>query len=117
MARNQAAVRIVTSKATEQSNNTTTTSRGMERAASNAGIYFAAQILSWAVTILGVSVISRRLGEAATGQLAVAGVVVSSVANCLMFGIESFLIAEIAVRKSDSSRILGATLSLRALMI
>lgn len=83
------------------------------RVAGNAVIYFTAQILSWAVTFLSLSIIPRHLGETAMGQLAVAGTAVGTVATLLRLGIEAHVMTEVGRNHQQSAILLGATVGLR----
>ncbi len=58
-----------------------------ERVAKNTLIYIVGQLVSWAMTLLSVSIIPRRLGETGMGQLAIAGTTVGAVANMMMLGL------------------------------
>ena len=88
-----------------------------ERVVKNAMIYLAAQLLSWAVAILSVSLIPNRLGAVAIGQMTVASTAVGSVASVLTLSLDPFLNAEAGRNRADSGRLLRAAIGLRLVCI
>ena len=88
-----------------------------ERVVKNAMIYMAAQLLSWAVAILSVSLIPRRLGEVGTGQMNVAGQAVMTVAPLLTLSVDQYLNVEVGRDPSQAERLLRATIGLRLVCI
>jgi O-antigen/teichoic acid export membrane protein len=84
-----------------------------QRVAGNAVIYLMAQVLSWAVTFLSLSIIPRHLGETAMGQLAVASTAVGTVATLLRLGIEAHVMTEVGRDRQRAALLLGATEGLR----
>lgn len=84
--------------------------------ARNASIYFVIQVASWVITVIGVSVVPRRLGERAWGQIAVAETVAFTLAATLGLGCETYLIKEVGRDRENASRLVRATLGLRILL-
>ena len=88
-----------------------------ERVAKNTLIYIVGQLVSWAMTLLSVSIIPRRLGETGMGQLAIAGTTVGAVANMMMLGLDGFISAEIGRNRPASERIVQAFMGLRLCLL
>ncbi len=87
-----------------------------KRVAKNASIYFLAQIVSWSMAILGVSVVPRILGEAAIGRLAIAVAITGTITELTNGGIETFLIQQSGQNRASTERLLNATLGLRLVL-
>lgn len=83
------------------------------RVAKNSLIYLLGQLLTWSVTLVAITVIPRRLGEASMGQLTVAGTVVGTVIQFLSFSIESYLTTEVGRDRREAQRLVQALLGLR----
>lgn len=90
---------------------------GRGRVAKNAVTYFIGQILSWLTAILAVSIIPRRLGEGAYGELTVAGTTVLTVASILSLGVTDYLVKEVGRDRRQTERLARATLGLRLAFI
>src|SRR5690349_19586362 len=76
-----------------------------------------AQSVSWLVTILYVSIIWRRIGDVAAGQLKLATTTVGSIAGLLTLGMDIYLIKEVGRAREGAKALIGATLGLRLVMI
>ena len=87
------------------------------RVVKNASIYFLAQIVSWSMAILGVSVVPRILGEAAIGRLAIAVSITGLVTEFVNGGIETYLIQQSGQNRSQTEGLLNPTLGLRIVLI
>lgn len=86
-----------------------------KRVAKNAAIYFAAQAVSWLVTLVNIIVVPRKLGELGMGQFTfVTGVFTPFV--FIHFGIEQYMIKEIGRDNSTARRLLPAALGLRLVL-
>ncbi len=90
---------------------------GQGKVAKNAIIYLFAQLISWSVSFLAISIIPRRLGETAMGELALAQTLVSTVSGTLMLSIDPYLVAEVGRDQLNAERLLNAALGLRLLLI
>ncbi len=90
---------------------------GQGKVAKNAVIYLFAQLISWSVSFLAISIIPRRLGEIAMGEYTLAQTLVATVSGTLMFSIDPYLVAEVGRDHREAQRLLNATLGLRLLLI
>src|SRR5579883_1316690 len=86
------------------------------RTAKNAGIYLGAQIISWAVSLLTISIIPRTLGETATGQLAVLGAAFGPGGALLGMGLENHLTREVGRSPLQAEPLIRACFGLRLCM-
>src|SRR5437868_3518692 len=96
-----------------QPEQTTSTHHIYGRIARNTLIYLIAQLVSWVVSFLSVSVIPRTLGETACGELAVLGAAFGPVAALFGFGLEPHLMQAIGRDRSEAERLLGGCIGLR----
>lgn len=87
------------------------------RVAGNAAIYLAGQTLSWAATLVTMTLIPRQLGESAMGEYAVVGATISTASALLSCGIEQYLITEIGRSRHRTEALLRATFGLRLVML
>jgi O-antigen/teichoic acid export membrane protein len=87
------------------------------RVATNAVVYFAGQCVSWVVTFLTLSLIPRKLGEAAWGQLAAIGSSAVVMGTVFMFGMEGFLVAAIGRDRTSSERLVRVVIAIRLLAV
>ena len=87
------------------------------RVARNAWIYLLSQVVSWAVTLISVSIVPRRLGEQSMGELATVAAVAGIVGSLFSFGIEPFLIKEIGRDRRLSERLTRAAIGLHLCII
>jgi O-antigen/teichoic acid export membrane protein len=85
--------------------------------AKNSLIYLLGQCLTWSVTLVALTIIPRRLGETAMGQIAFAGTVVGTVFQFLCLSIESFLTTEVGRDRREAERLIQAVLGLRLVLI
>src|SRR5450432_3102488 len=92
-------------------------SSGQGKVAKNAIIYLFAQLVSWSVSFLAISIIPRRLGEIAMGELTLAQTLVSTVSGTLMLSIDPYLVAEVGRDHRESEHLLNAALGLRLILI
>lgn len=87
------------------------------RVASNTVIYLMAQILSWASSLISISIIPRVLGETGMGQMALASTYVGQIALILTLSIDQYLATECGRDRAQTQRLLSATLGLRLVCI
>lgn len=87
------------------------------RVAHNAIVYLLAQVLSWSVTFLTVSLIPRRLGEAGMGQLAIASTITGTVAAIFALGMDNFLIVEVGRNHANGERLTRSSWGLRIALL
>jgi O-antigen/teichoic acid export membrane protein len=78
----------------------------------NASIYLAAQILSWVVTFVSLTVFSRTIGKSGTGILAFLGNAFAPIA-ILTLGIDSYLVKELGRDRSLAGPLMRATFGIR----
>ena len=83
------------------------------RVAKNASIYFISQLLTWIVTFISVSIIPKYQGADIVGKLTYVGTLAGTMVGVLMFGIDSYLAKEIGRDRSQTERLICATLGLR----
>ena len=86
------------------------------RVAKNAVIYMVAQLVSWCVSFLSVSIIPRRLGEAAMGHYALASTILMTTGSVYALSIDKFLVAEIGRDRQHAGVFVQALWGLRILL-
>lgn len=87
------------------------------RVSRNALSYGLAQLLSWSVTFLTISIIPRALGKDVLGDLTLAQAPIGLIAGGLMLSLEQYLYVEIGRDRSQTERLLGATFGLRLCLL
>lgn len=81
-------------------------------------IYVSAQLLTWTVTFISLSVIPRLLGEASSGKIVVASTAATLPTSLLCLGIDQYLMKEIGRDPSQTKRLMSGLIGLRfALLI
>jgi O-antigen/teichoic acid export membrane protein len=86
------------------------------RIARNTLIYLSAQLASWVISFLSISIIPRTLGETSCGELAVIGCAFGPVAAAFGFGLEQHLMQAIGWDPSQTERLLGGCIGLRLVL-
>jgi O-antigen/teichoic acid export membrane protein len=80
-------------------------------------IYVSAQLLTWTVTFISLSVIPRLLGEDSSGKIVVASTAATLPTSLLTLGIDQFLMKEIGRDPSQTKRLLGGLVGLRIALL
>lgn len=81
--------------------------------AKNASVMMASQMVTWILSLVITIILPRYLGAEAIGQLRLASSIWALVAIVAAFGMDSFLIKEIAQSPNETGRLLSTSLILR----